>query len=211
MQAKVYIGIPSRNDGSWGMFQSLISNIVFLAQNKIVALIEPHVGDSLICRARQEMTWKFLQTDCTHFMQLDDDIQLPTDGILKLIQADKDMIGGVYRIKNNSGKIASKELEEIDYTKINVVKYLSAGCFLQKREAVERMWKKYKELEYDIGCDYSDNRGKRIALYMPMLHGEDYLSEDWAYCQRATDIGFKMYLHTGVLCGHWGLHNYELK
>ena len=205
-------------------------------RNGIVISIEPHVGDSLICRARQEMTWKFLQTDCTHFMQLDDDIQLMSDAILKLVKADKPIVGGAYGLKdltkvNGEANVVSGgghkaalrsfgSLNLEDYSdQLVKIQYLSTGCFLQKREVIETMWDKYTDLEYySTGYTYPDTQAKstvvgkdeRRALYMPMIYEGEYLSEDWAYCKRASDIGYDIWLHTGVLCGHWGIYQYKL-
>ena len=44
---------------------------------------------------------------------------------------------------------------------------------------------------------------------MPYIYHNEYLSEDWAFCQRAMDMGHKIYMHSGVQCGHWGLFNYK--
>lgn len=177
--------------------------------------IEPHVGQAVICRARQEMTYKFLQTDCTHFMQLDDDIQLPPDAIVKLVEADKPIVGGAYRLKQNVSEAALRAFRTFNTKDVPdelvKVKYLSTGCFLQKREAVEAMWDKYTNLKYRASSTTDTNEGERRALYMAMIHDGEYLSDDWAYCQRATDAGYDIWLHTGVKCGHWGIYNYEFE
>lgn len=218
---KIYLGIASRKDGSWGMFQSILRNAMTLNREKMQLTIEPNVGDSLICRSRQDMTYKFLQTDCTHFMQLDDDIELQSNAILKLVKADKPIVGGVYRLKTMEKEV--KELDEMTKTGYQLalraitpfsisgdsedlvkIRYLSTGCFLQKREVVEKMWDNYSELTYY----HNTTTKERRALYMPMVYKEEYLSEDWAYCQRAMDIGYDVWLHTGVYCGHWGIYNY---
>ena len=194
------------------MYDSLLMNLATASKAGIELVIEPHIGDSLICRARQEMTWKFLQTDCTHFMQIDDDVQLPDDGIVKLVKANKPIVGGTYRLKYASGKVlALRTFEQFDLSKhlneLIKIRYLSTGCFLQQRRVIATMWKRYENLKYYANEAKSD---ERRALYMPMIHEEGYLSEDWAYCQRAIDVGYDIYLHTGVLCGHWGLHNYNI-
>lgn len=219
---KIYLGIATRRDGSWGMFQSVLNNIISLNRKKMMLAIEPHIGDSLICRARQNMTYNFLQSDATHFMQLDDDIQLPPDAIVKLVEADKPIVGGFYRlrtkerdtnevggIKGERYKLALRALTAFNIdegsNELVKIKYLSTGCFLQKREVIEDMWKRYENLRYADKGEVEDRR----ALYMPMVHDGEYLSEDWAYCQRAEDVGYDIWLHTGVYCGHWGIYNYD--
>ena len=65
---------------------------------------------------------------------------------------------------------------------------------------------------------YTENISKepRFALYQPYIFTHptgfrEYLSEDWAFCQRAKDIGIPIYVHGGVQCSHWGLVNFDFQ
>jgi hypothetical protein len=205
----VYVGIPSRTKGYWSMYQGLLANVMNCAQHGINVAIDPKVGCSLICRARQDMTHKFLFENpvATHFFQLDDDVQLPPDAIYKLVSADKDIIAGMYPHKDNRGTIPIRgfdtfKVQDLQPEEIVEVAYLSTGCLMQKREFVQKMWDSYEDLSYEANITSGDK--DRRALYMPYIHDKEYLSEDWAYCQRALDIGTKIYLHSGVKCPHWG-------
>ena len=76
--------------------------------------------------------------------------------------------------------------------------YVSTGCMMIRRNVVEGMIEKYPELHYKRNVT-----GDRAwALYQPFIYKEEYLSEDWAYCQRAKDAGFEVWVHGGVKCGH---------
>jgi hypothetical protein len=69
-----------------------------------------------------------------------------------------------------------------------------------KRKVVEGMIEKYPELHYKRNV----SGDKAWALYMPFIYNQEYLSEDWGYCQRARDAGFEVWVHGGVKCAHWG-------
>jgi hypothetical protein len=114
----------------------------------------------------------------------------------KEIEPDKPAIGGVAVRGKDGFTFGQKEPVE--------AYYLSGGCVLYKREFCQKMWDLYPELSYTENLTKKERR----ALYMPYIHEGEYLSEDWAYCQRALDKGFKMYLRPDVLCDHWGLRNY---
>lgn len=210
----VFVTVCTRNTGYWHMFTSFQVAAAHLGQNlKMASKLHPHIGDSLISRARCLMLHRFLQTDCDYLFTLDDDIELPQDAMTKLIQADKDIIGGVYRLKRKEVKAnpyAIRFLDEdrvIDYDEIAEVQYISTGCIMHKREFIEKLVDQYRGLFF-----YENLTANKIpALYMPYIYNNEYLSEDWAFCQRAIDKGHKIWLHGGVHCTHWGLYPYKIE
>ena len=72
------------------------------------------------------------------------------------------------------------------------VRYAGTGFFMMRRDAVERMCARYPQLHYkrDHSIDAATLSDKRYALFECMI-AEDgtYLSEDFAFCRRWTDIG----------------------
>ena len=210
---KIFISVISRNTAYWHMF-----NHFQMAANKIgkemgiMCQLAPHIGDSLVSRARNTSLQSFRESEADWLFTLDDDIQLPEDALTKLVNADRDLVGGIYRLKNDEPKrnpYAIRFLNEdmdIKNDTLNEVKYLSTGCMLYKRTFVEKLVEQYPDLWY-----YENMTGRTIpALYMPYIYQDEYLSEDWAFCQRARDRGHKIWLHSGVQCGHWGLKNYAM-
>lgn len=218
MEAKiVYVGIPSRTKGFWDAYTNLLNACTIAGREGIFCTLDPHVGSSLICRARQNITYKFLfeNTKAEYFLQIDDDIALPPNAIVDLVNAidnGADVVGGLYSLKSKAGLIAMRMLDtsrqfkvgELDSAVIEV-QYVATGCFMQSRKTVVDAWDHYKPSR-----SYVDNHDKkeRVALYTPFIHRGEYLSEDYAYCQRLKDMGKKIWAHTGVRCGHWGLAQY---
>ena len=217
---EIYIGIISRHEGHWGMYTGFQAAAIDVAQKyKIRCLLAPHIGDSLLCRARNEVLYKFLfQSQSDYLFTLDDDIALPPYAFTKLIEADTDMIGGIYRLKTeNEKRLAARSMFDIESVsdaiandEIHEMIYISTGCILYKREFVQRMWDHYKDSLFYIANKEEKGENERVALYQPMIHHNEYLSEDWAFCQRALDIGTKIWAHFGVPCGHWGLKEYTM-
>ena len=226
----VFTGIISRSKPEWATSTSLQQACMHAHANNIKVLLMTHVGDSLLCRGRQEVLYQFKQSKADYLFTVDDDIELPLDTIIKLVNANKDYIGGLYRLKGNEhGKTAVRKLHEvrpglknyrtkevlayknkIDKDQIEEVKYISGGCTLLTRETMEAMWDAYNDSVHKY---YNDGDGftERRALYMPFVHEEEYLSEDWAFCQRLLNTGKKIYAHMGVLCGHIGKYTWRIE
>jgi hypothetical protein len=216
----VHISVPSRSKGFWQTYTALLTAIGYAGQNGILCTLSPHVGSSLICRARQNTTYEFLfdNPNADYFFQVDDDVQLPRDGIVKLINAKKNVVGGMYALKSNHTTRLALRAKGDKYVDIKTIpnqlveiQYLSTGCFMQTRDVVQRAWDYYKkDRSYTVRVKEGVDAGPkpRVALYTPYIYKDEYLSEDWAYCQRLIDMGEKIWLHTGVPCGHWGMANY---
>jgi hypothetical protein len=216
---KVYINVCSRRAPEWGMILTLQNAMQYAAKHRISTNLAPRVGESLICRARNNSLINYMETECDYLLTVDDDIEIPVSGIVKLIKADKDIIAGFYRLKDKDEahtaiRMPKERQHEIpDFPEIfkkNLVvpaKYVSTGCLLVKRSVFLKMIGHYKELHYTQNL----TKKQAWALYMPMIHADEYLSEDWAFCQRAEDVGFEIWAHGGVRCGHWGLIKYDFE
>ena len=220
----IYLAIISRAKGHWPMFNSIQVAAAKAQEHGYRIKIVPHVGDSLLCRGRQNLFAQFLNDpdEPEYLFTLDDDIEVPHDIFEKLIRANKPLIGGVYRLKKEfePGEDENVNLynylafrKHPDYDVIlgdqtpTEVKYISTGCILYTREFCQRIWDAYPELAYKDNATGEEKR----ALYMTMIEPNEleYLSEDWAFCWRATAMGEKVWIHPGVLCNHWGLKNYN--
>jgi len=193
----VFVTVCSRNTGYWHMFTSFQVAAAHLGENLgMRCRLHPHIGDSLISRARCIMLHRFLESDCDYLFTLDDDIELKPDAMTKLIQADRDIVGGIYRLKR-------KEVRTNPY----------AIRFLNENKTMASLQKLFNAFETNHLIDVTSkhwNPKWRLALYMPYIYNNEYLSEDWAFCQRAIDKGHKIWLHGGVQCVHWGLYPYSI-
>ena len=82
---------------------SLLQLIKFLDESNTGYKVSFLGDESLITRARNIMVGKFLSDwNCTHLLFIDADIQFSVDGVVKLLQADKDVCFGVYPSKSFS-------------------------------------------------------------------------------------------------------------
>jgi len=217
MIKKVYINICSRRAPEWGMILKLQMAMQHASKHKITSVLSPRIGESLICRARNNSLIDYMESDCDFLFTVDDDIELPLNAIVKLVENNKDICAGFYRLKRDDKahtavRMSKDKINEIpDFPEIFKnglvipAQYVSTGCMLVKRSVIEGMIKHYPELHYTQNMTFKP----ACALYMPCIYNGEYLSEDWAFCQRAKDAGFEIWADGSIRCAHWGLIKYD--
>ncbi|MCK4857736.1 MAG: hypothetical protein KAT58_07205 [candidate division Zixibacteria bacterium] len=209
---RVFVSCCSKNKPEWNMALSLQDAMSYAAKHGITTTFKPRIGESLICRARQNDIPEFMQRNFDYLFSVDDDVVLPQNTIQRLVAHDKDIVAGVYRLKEDEPHTAvripkngPKWPEILREGLLTPAIYVSTGCMLIKRVVIERMIKEYPELEYRRNM-----HGDRCwAFYMPFVYRDEYLSEDWAFCQRACDTGFEVWVDGAIRCGHWGKKLYR--
>jgi hypothetical protein len=87
------------------------------------------------------------------------------------------------------------------------VRYAGTGFLMIRRVAIERMCARYPQLQYkrDHSLDAAVCSDRRFALFECMI-GEDgtYLSEDFAFCKRWTEMGGDIWADLGSKLNHVG-------
>jgi GT2 family glycosyltransferase len=164
------------------------------------------VGDGLISRARNDIGRYCLnhQVKYDYLMFIDDDLtwdpkQKPID---KLISQKKDIICGIYPIRDNTLRpaVRTKEMQKlliakkyqgqkvkIPKDKVFEIEFANGGFLLIKRECLEAV---YKFSSHPFTCNVDK-------------YGE-YLSEDYAFCYRAARLGYKIWADSSIKLGHIG-------
>ena len=187
-------------------------------------------GDALITRARAGLVSQFLEdATATHLLFIDADIGFEPEQALRLIACGADMCAAIYPIKRidwdkvkstmdaarpNPAAAALKYVFEVDdpgavTEKAGFVKvrYAGTGFLMVRRAALEIMCARYPQLQFkrDHSTDAATVSDNRFALFESMI-AEDgtYLSEDFAFCKRWTDIGGEIWADLSSKLSHVG-------
>ncbi len=208
---KIFISCCSNRNPEWPTVLSVEDAMRYAAKHGFDTTFPPRVGDSLIDRARNDDLVHFMQRGYDLLFSVDDDVAISPDTLVKLAEADKDIVAGIYRLKQDA-PVAAVRLpfegpswnDVLGKGLLAPAVYVSTGCFMLKRQVVEGMIDRYPDLHYKRNV----HGDKAWALYMPFIYQEEYLSEDWAFCQRARGAGFQVWVHGGVKCAHWGKKMY---
>ena len=181
----------------------------------------PQVGDALIDRARSISASYFLRhTDYDVHLSIDSDIVgFTVEDTKKMCELamEYDIVGGVYVCRSPSQTHPAsfylpgvKVLHAFDHTPVEA-KWLATGFLAVHRRVFETLAKDLPLLAEKDGAKAFH------PFYLPMLYEDDdvgqmiELSEDWAFCQRAKDAGFKCYIDPAIRLGHIGTYTYRLE
>jgi hypothetical protein len=94
---KLFVATPMYGGLCHGQYAvGLLTSVGVFSQAGIQMQFAYMMNESLITRARNSLAYDFLETDCTHLMFIDADIGFNPRDIPLMLDADKDIICGMY-------------------------------------------------------------------------------------------------------------------
>ena len=176
-------------------------------------------NESLITRGRNILTAMFLESDCSHLMFIDADIEFQADDLLRMMAYDKPIMAAAYPKKALpiqyaiNFKFINQEKKQIRIENGAVeVLDASTGFFLVKREVVEKMIQAYPELHYRNDSNIDEKFNKYCYSFFDTIHDPEdnrYLSEDYTFCRRWQKLGGEIWLDPNTKLNHVGTHSFE--
>ena len=196
-------------------------------------------NESLIQRARNSMAKAFLKTDCTHMLFIDADIRFDPGHILTMVDADKDVIAGIYpkkeinwwsveqamkrgvshdRLKNFTGSFVVNLLNgntTVTVPQNEPLEVLNAGtgCMLIKRHVFEDLISVVPAYSNDV-TDLSgtmENAEKIYEFFGVSICPDSnrLLSEDYDFCQKWRRFGGQIFVAPWTQLAHVGSYVFE--
>ena len=193
-------------------------------------------NESLITRARNGLVKMFYQTDCTHLLFIDADISYRAEDIVSMIDADKDIICGVYPkkriawerindalakgiigedLKHYTGDLVINKLNYVDTPiadKSEPVEIFNGGTgFMLIKRSVFDLLKPHCPTYTN---DMLPGQQEIVTEYFATSIEPDsnrLLSEDYHFCRLARLNGIKVWVAPWVELGHIGSYKFEGK
>ena len=240
-QTHVFVATPMYGGMCLGFYaQSLLQTPPVLAQHGINFSFCAMFNESLIQRARNALVNQFLKKEeATHLMFIDADIRFDPVDIVRMLQADKDIICGIYpkkeinwftvqraveqfvptdQLKNHTGSfvvnlVGGAHEAVVDLNSPLEVLNGGTGFMLIKRQVFEKLKKKVPSYVNDV-LDLAGQQGPDlIHEYFPVVIDKEtnrLLSEDYAFCQLARKKGkMKIYAAPWAKLAHVGTYIFE--
>lgn len=189
-------------------------------------------GDALITRARADLVAHFLdRAEATHLLFIDADIGFEPAQVFRLLAFDADVTACAYPAKRIDWQrvreviaagVLAPQAAALDYVfevedperivardGFAKVRYAGTGFLLIRRHALAALCAAHPQLQYRRTSSLSDPLGNsphRYALFDTMIDPVSgvYLSEDYAFCRRWTDLGGEIWIDTQSKLTHVG-------
>ena len=206
---KVHIAMPCYGGMlTESTFMSFIKWANTARQLNIDWTLETMVNESLISRARNTLTAKFLDMpDATHLFFVDADIGWEPWHLLVLLNRDVDVIGGLYPMKTMPIKWVVNGFEgaEEGPDGLQEVSKAGTGFLLMKKHVFEKLKSHpaVKQYKNDIGLDPKYDQHLK-TYFDTAVRQNRYYSEDWTFCENWRDMGGKIWMDKRVLLRHSG-------
>ena len=238
--AKVFIATPCYGGMTHALYTVSMLNLqrVF-AQVGHEAMVSVLVNESLITRGRNSLAHQFMKSDADYLFFIDSDIQFIAEQVPQMIEADKDIICGIYPKKEINWQQVAKgvrdnaSVNDLKYYTgswvLNLVDYVNSvtvpvgepleiwaggtGFMLIKRSVMEAMKEKVTSYLNDV-VDLSNATEPRERITQFFTESiepgtERLLSEDYHFCRTWREMGGKIHAAPWVQLTHHGTYAFD--
>ncbi|MFQ5514713.1 MAG: glycosyltransferase [Myxococcota bacterium] len=169
--------------------------------------------DALISRSRSVAATEFLRSQSEILIMLDHDLSWQPGDLERLIERvgeTRAVVGGLYAKRGFGHGIALRFAEPGDHElgddRLVRATYLATGFFGVHRDVLQKLAGSLPLTSEDFWPFFLP------VLTEPRHAGErpEYLSEDWAFCQRAAAAGFELWVDLRPRLVHNGAHGFRV-
>lgn len=186
-------------------------------ENNIRVKFVPTWNDALVCRARSKTATAFLlDSDADVHVSIDGDVIFQPWQVAQIAKqaVEYGMVGGLYITRSRQDARPTSIFEPGQTITFGTdptpqpIRWLASGFVATHRRVMEAVAE-------TLPLCHADRDWRFYPMYMPMVidgpNGPIYLSEDFAFCQRAIDAGFTPHLAPNIRIYHLGDHPFSLE
>lgn len=204
----VMIASPSSRGFPTAYVMSLAATVETLVRFGIKFDFHVLDGDCHVDDARNKVVREFLITPCTDLFFIDSDMGWTAEGLLKLLKAEGDVVGGIYRHKNDEETYPFHPGENCERTAADdglfEMPKIPTGFMRIRRHVLEKL----HQAEVDagryfwdspedeatgkppLGCVFERAFASELKLNVPVGDKSDRHSGDLVFCLKARHHGF---------------------
>lgn len=218
---RLYIATPVARNPVWQYTASLASTLMQLGSYGVSCQFQFVIGNSIISKARNELCARFLATDCTDLLFIDDDMQWSPNDVMRLLASDYPLIGGVGRMRvqkpNSDPRVwCWKPLTDagghLDQGDMGAIAALGFGAAFMKigRSVLEKMMTAHPDWRQKPPPDWPEDVQK--SYFQFFKQGEEDgtdVGEDYVFCNRWRAMGGECRIDPKIRLGHVGAFTYS--
>lgn len=207
---KLFIAIPAYDGKVSIKLAYTLAQLMPMALRVGVSVKLGHVsGCSIITMARNMLVDQFLKTDCTDLLFIDADVIAEPDHILRLMaqSGDKDITAGAYP-RRRKDKMFFMDLHydengdlEFDGSMMRINR-VGTGFMLVRRNVVEALAERAQKYLGQDGVSQMAN------VFEFQLKDGMFVGEDYAFCDAARALGYKVWLDVDISLPHVGTEEF---
>lgn len=233
-EIRIHLATPMYGGMATGVYiQSLLNLSGVLTHAKMRLSCSFMFNESLITRARNNLTDQFLQTDNTHLLFIDADMQFRGIDIYNMIVADKDIVVGICpkkeinwktvreaalnneeNLSNFTGAFVCNLLDgsatkTVQSDQVFEVAAGGTGIMLIKREVFEKMKGHVPIFRNDMAHTASGKQVHQFFTESIDPESQRLLSEDYHFCFQWRKLGGQVHAAPWCKIGHFGSYLFE--
>jgi hypothetical protein len=208
---KIFIAIPcGSGEMSFGIVTCLMNTADECHAMGWSTRLQIRASDSIITRCRNILATHFLtKTDCTDLMFIDDDVTWTQGAFARMFNHPVDVVGGAYPVRGDGVfppfvlRPFNNVLQHDPVHGLMEVDGLPTGFLRITRKALEAVAEQRKDRWYE---DMTAPDMKIIDFFDFEFDVERhmYFSEDYAFCRRVREAGFKTWVDPELTLFHTG-------
>jgi len=233
----VFIATPMYGGMCHGSYaKSVFNTMKFLLDNGYEVQYRDMYNNSIITEARDLFTQIFLNSGCEYLFFIDADQSFKPEDVLKMIQENKDIIGGVVPKKRinwqsisdavkhgisadmlskfsgefNLSLLSNQEQPE-DFTKSFEVSHIGTGMMIIKRSVFEKLKSSVRSYTYTGSGILGINAGDKIYEFWNTNIDDKglWMGEDVNFCYMWRNLGEKVYAAPYAKTTHVGSYEFS--
>ena len=186
------------------------------AQHGITIQIGSICGCSVVSRARNLLTQDFLESECDFLLFIDSDINFQPEAIFRLLAWSSDdpkkgIVAAVPRVRDEKTTYITNldhdEDNKLTMNRMGLVRAedVATAFMMVRKEVFQTLKDNHPEWKY------YDERSKRdlSAIFDFTVQNNQYIGEDFLFCQRARAEGFEVWIDPTIELGHMGIQEYK--